>query len=82
MSCSQMMFSFWFSPGTFEIACLSYLLRSLILTQNPCVLWLIFKAFFFFFMWTIFKVLIESVTILLLFNILVFGHKVCGIFAP
>ena len=79
-----MMFSLWFSPGILEIACLSYLLRSLILTQNPCVLWLIFKVlfFFFFFDWTIFKVLIEFVTIFLLFYILVFGHKVCGIFAP
>ena len=82
MSCSQMTFSFWFSPGTLEIACLSYLLRSPILTRNPCVHWLIFKAFFFFLMWTIFKVLIEFVTILLLFYILVLGHKVCGIFAP
>ena len=34
-------------------------------------------------MWTIFKVLIESVTILLLFYVFrVFAHKACGILAP
>ena len=33
--------------------------------------------------WTIFKVFIEFVTILLLFYVLVFfGHKACGIPAP
>ena len=42
----------------------------------------LFLKLFFFLMWTIFKVLIEFVTILLLFYILVLGHKVCGIFAP
>ena len=38
--------------------------------------------FFFFLMWTIFKVFIDSVTILLLFHILLFVHKGCGILAP
>ena len=35
-------------------------------------------------MWTIFKVFIEFVTILLLFYVLFFffGHEVCGILAP
>ena len=34
-------------------------------------------------MWTIFKVFIEFVTILLLFYVLVFfGRKACGILAP
>ena len=33
-------------------------------------------------MWTIYKVFIESVTILLLFYVLVFsGHEACGILA-
>ena len=35
--------------------------------------------FFFFLMWTILKVFIEFVTILLPFNLLVFGHEACGI---
>ena len=30
-------------------------------------------------MWTIFKVFIEFVTMLLLFHALVFGHKACGL---
>ena len=33
-------------------------------------------------MWTIFKVFIEFVTILLLFYVLFFGHEACGILAP
>ena len=33
-------------------------------------------------MWTIFKVFIEFVTILLLFYILVFGPEACGNLAP
>ena len=38
-------------------------------------------------MWTIFKIFIEFVTILLLFSVLVsfffvFGHEACGISAP
>ena len=33
-------------------------------------------------MWTILKVFIEFVTILLLFYVLVFGHEACGILAP
>ena len=33
-------------------------------------------------MWTIFKVFIEIVTILLLFYVRFFGHKACGILAP
>ena len=33
-------------------------------------------------MWTIFKVFIEFVTILLLFYVLVFGCEACGILAP
>ena len=37
---------------------------------------------YFSFMWTIFKACIEFVTILLLFNILAFGHRECGILAP
>ena len=38
---------------------------------------------FFFKMWTIFKVFIELVTVLLLFYVLgFFGHKACGILAP
>ena len=32
-------------------------------------------------MWTIFKVFIEFVTMLLLFSVLVFGPKACGILA-
>ena len=36
----------------------------------------------FFLMWTIFKVFIEFVTILLLFMFWFFGHKACGILAP
>ena len=39
----------------------------------------IFKIFF---MWTIFKVVIEFVTILLLFYVFYFGHKAWGILAP
>ena len=36
--------------------------------------------FFFFWMWALFKVFIEFITILLLFYVLVFrGHKACGI---
>ena len=35
-----------------------------------------------FFMWTIFKVVIEFVTILLLFYVFYFGHKAWGILAP
>ena len=31
-------------------------------------------------MWTIFNVFIEFVTVLLLFCVLVFGHKACGTF--
>ena len=38
---------------------------------------------FFFLMWTIFKVFIELVTVLLQFYVLgFFGHKACGILAP
>ena len=33
-------------------------------------------------MWTVFKVFIEFVTTLLLFYVLVFGLKACGILAP
>ena len=33
-------------------------------------------------MWTIFKVFIEFVIILLLFYVLDFGHEACGILAP
>ena len=33
-------------------------------------------------MWTIFKVSIEFVTILLLFYVFIFGHKACGILTP
>ena len=33
-------------------------------------------------MWTIFKVFIEFVTILLLFTFWLFGHEACGILAP
>ena len=40
------------------------------------------KRFFFFLMWTIFKVFIECVAILLLlFMFCFFGRKACGIFA-
>ena len=35
-----------------------------------------------FLMWTIFKVVIEFFTVLLLFYVLVFGHKACGILTP
>ena len=40
--------------------------------------------FFFFLMWTIFKALIEFVSTLLLFYVLVWflGHKACGILVP
>ena len=38
--------------------------------------------FYIFLMWTIFKVFIEFVSILFLFNVLVFGCKVYGILAP
>ena len=42
-----------------------------------------FLSFFFFFlMWTIKKVFIEFVTILLLFYVLIFGQEACGILAP
>ena len=37
--------------------------------------------FFFFLMWTIFKVFIEFVTILFLFCVLAFGYEACGILA-
>ena len=41
-----------------------------------------FKTKFFFSMWAIFQLIIEFVTILLLFYVFVFfGHKVCGISA-
>ena len=46
------------------------------------------RVFFFFsfldvfLMWTIFKVFIEFVSILLLFHIFIFGCKACGILAP
>ena len=43
---------------------------------------IIFFLRFFFLMWTIFKVFIEIVTILLLFYVRFFGHKACGILAP
>ena len=33
-------------------------------------------------MWTIFKVVIEFVTILLVFYVFYFGHKAWGILAP
>ena len=33
-------------------------------------------------MWTIFKVFIEFVTVLLLFYVLLFGCQACGILAP
>ena len=39
-----------------------------------------FKIFFL--MWTILKVFIELVTVLLLFYVLVFGCEACGILAP
>ena len=35
-----------------------------------------------FLVWTIFKVVIEFFTVLLLFYVLVFGHKACGILTP
>ena len=42
-----------------------------------------FLRFFFFLMWTVFKVFIEFVTILLLFFMFwVFGPEACGILAP
>ena len=42
--------------------------------------WLFFFLIFLFFqMWTIFKVFIKFVTILLLFYTLLFGHEACGI---
>ena len=41
-----------------------------------------FKAIFFFLMWTPFKVFIEFLTILLLFNVLIFGPEACEISAP
>ena len=37
--------------------------------------------FFFFLMWTIFKVFIQFVTILFLFCVWFFGHEACGILA-
>ena len=41
------------------------------------------RIFFFFLMGTVFKVFIESVTILLLFYVLgLFGHEACGILVP
>ena len=40
---------------------------------------LFFKVFFFNFMWTVLKALLEFMTVLLLFHVLVFfGHKACG----
>ena len=52
----------------------------------PVFLWQYpkFKKIFYFriFMWAIYEVFIESVTILLLFYVLVFGHEACGFFAP
>ena len=35
-----------------------------------------------FLMWTIFKDFIEFVTILIVFYVLIFGHKTCGILIP
>ena len=44
---------------------------------------LVFLKHFFFFIWTIFKVFVECVTILLiLFYFLASGLKACGIFPP
>ena len=41
------------------------------------------RVLFFVLMWTIFKVFIECVTVLLLlFMLCFFGHKACGILAP
>ena len=42
----------------------------------------LFKKLFFFLMWTIFKVFIDFVTILLLFCVLFFGCQACEILAP
>ena len=39
-------------------------------------------SFFFFLIWTIFKVFIEFVTILFLFYVLAFWPQACGILAP
>ena len=41
-----------------------------------------FLSFFFFLTWTIFKVFIEFLTILLLFYVLVYGPEACGILTP
>ena len=45
-----------------------------------------FKCYFFFFkillVWTIFKLFIEFVKLLLWFYVLLFGHEACGILAP
>ena len=43
---------------------------------------LLVLLFFWFLMWIIFQVLIEFVTILLLFYVLLFGHQACGVLAP
>ena len=40
------------------------------------------SLYLFILMWTIFKVIIEFVTILLLFCFSFLGHKACGILAP
>lgn len=46
----------------------------------PSFLYVFFLIYFL--MWTIFKVFIKFVTVLLLFYILAFGQEVCGALAP
>ena len=55
--------------------------RKFSLAQNPADSQAVFHLFFFL-MWTIFKVFIEFVTVLLLFYVLVFGLEVFGILTP
>ena len=45
---------------------------------KPCDI----SFFFFFLMWTTFKVFIEFVTILFQFHVLVFGRQACGFLVP
>ena len=58
----------------------SYLLK--VISHFHVFLDFIPSCFFFFLTWTIFKVFIELVTILLVFYVLFFGGEACGILAP
>ena len=50
--------------------------------HSRLTIWLHIFLRFFFLMWTIFKVFVEFVTILLLFMFWFFSHEACWILAP